>query len=312
MKRVTLKDIAHICGVTPTLVSAVLNNRLGKITCVPQKKELILNTARTLGYQPHIYARSMTKKNIPVAALMFHNEDENVLFSGNGYFAQRASKLTFSLEEHQIHSLLLFYRSEEEQISKLESLWHRGMIGGVISNIFPFAHSAFIARLKELRIPYVIMGNPQPEALCVTSCNEYAFIRECNGYYGTKQAFLLQENDSGPVLYPWYDIPGYYRFNYEPIPVSPEITEDPDNLVVFLGAEFFLRSKVKFAHPLIMEQEQRTYLIPENIPYILFGRSGEDGAALAAQLLAQWMCETIIPEKSYHTTPVAPIIKKVF
>lgn len=312
MKRVTLKDIAQACGVTPTLVSAVLNNRLGKITCVPQKKALILKTARELGYQPNVFARSMVKKNVPVAALMFHHNDENPFYSGNGYFARRASMLTFALEEHKIDSLLVFFRSEEEQIRKLGSLWNKGMIGGVISNIFPASHLAFTAEVKKLQIPYVIMGNPRSEAVCISARDEYHFIRQCHEHYGTKRAFLLQENSGTPVLYPWYDLPGYYRFDYEPLPVSKEIAANPENLIVFLGAEYFLRSKVKFAHPFILEQEQLAYLVPEDIPHILYGRSSNTGAAMAAQLLADWMYHGKKPEECRHLLPQGEVIKMKF
>ena len=41
-KKVTLKDIADRCGVTPTVVSAVLNGRSGRISCSAEKRELIL------------------------------------------------------------------------------------------------------------------------------------------------------------------------------------------------------------------------------------------------------------------------------
>ena len=308
MKRVTLKDIAQICGVTPTLVSAVLNNRLGKITCIPEKKELILKTARELGYQVNVFARSMVKKHIPVAALMFHHGDEDNLRLGSSYFAQRASQLTYSLEEHNIESLLVFYRSEEEQIRKLESLWNRGMIGGVISNIFPFSHLAFTSRLKELKIPHVVMGAPKAEVLCVSSRSEYSFLRECKAHYGAKRVFLLQ--GSNAMLYPWHDVPGYYRFDYEPLPATPELTENPENLIVFLGAEYYLLSEMKFARPIILEEEQRACLLPENVPHILFSGSTGSGAEMAAQLLAQWMCENKVPEKLCHEIPRGAIIKK--
>ena len=67
---------------------------------------------------------------------------------------------------------------------------------------------------------------------------------------------------------------------------------------------------MKFAHPVILEEEQRSYLLPENIPHILFSRNRGEGAEMAAQLLAQWMCENKVPEKLCYEIPRGTIIKK--
>ncbi|MBR7140180.1 MAG: LacI family DNA-binding transcriptional regulator [Lentisphaeria bacterium] len=313
MPRVTLKDIAQVCGVTPTLVSAVLNNRLGKITCVPEKKALILDTAEKMGYQPNIFARSMVKKHIPVAALMFHHREGEHLLNGSRYFSNRAATLTFALEEHQITPLLVFYRSEKEQISKLESLWNRGMIGGVISNIFPSEHLAFVERLHELKIPYVLMGRPKTEAVSVCTAGEYDIVRECHAHYGTKKAYLFQTINGQDVLFPWKDIPSYSRFDYKPLPATEEITADPDTLTAFLGTEYFLRTTLKCSHPFILEQESMAYLIPQGIPHALIRLDPNESAAkTAARLLGQWIDSGRSPKKVRHIPPPVPIVAKLF
>ena len=311
MSRVTLKDIAQVCGVTPTLVSAVLNNRLGKITCVAEKKELILKTAGEMGYSPNILARSMVKKSVPVAALMFHHNDEERFFSGNGYFARRGASLTFALEKFQIESLLLFYRSEEEQIRKLESLWKKGMIGGVISNIFHNSHLEFVKCLKRLQIPHVVMGHPRGEVLGVCSSENYSFIPECHRRYGTKKAYLFQHCNGKEALFSWENIPDYVRFDHGPITASEEITADPENLIVFLGVEYLLRTKLKIAHPFVLEQESLSCLIPENCPRILY-RDGDGGAGKAATLLAEWMEKGTPPPMETHRITGTEVIEKRF
>lgn len=310
MSRVTLKDIASACGVTPALVSVVLNNRLGKITCVPEKKEQILKTAKEMGYHPNELARFMVNKYVPVAALMFHHNADSHAFSG-GYFARRSSLMTFALEEFQINPLLVFYRSEEEQISKLESLWHKGIIGGVISNIFHDSHLAFIAKLKELKIPYVIMGNPKTQALSVSERGDFKYTKEYMQLCGAKKTFLFQELGGKEVLFSWVDKPDYVRFDHGPIPATEEITADPDNLIVILGAEYILRSKLKFAHPLIMEQEHMAYLIPENLPNVIIRNSCTEGS-VAAKLLWQWMSGGNAPEESHHYISQSTVIAKNF
>ena len=58
-KKVTLKDIATRCGVTPTIVSAVLNGRNDRITCSPAKRQQIQQVAKELDYQANFFARSI-------------------------------------------------------------------------------------------------------------------------------------------------------------------------------------------------------------------------------------------------------------
>ena len=311
MSRTTLKDVARACGVTPTLVSAVVNGRLGKITCVPEKKRLILETARKMGYRPNVFARSMVKKHVPVAALMFNMTEAN-RGRGSGYFAQRAAALTFGLERYQIESLLVFYRSEEEQIAKFDDLRSKGLIGGVISNLIPGAHMKFVPLLAGSGVPYVIMGRPRVPAVSVSPEGRCAFIGECLKQLGTRRAYLYQEIENLPVLFPWHDLPDYYRFDYAPLPATESVTADPENLIVFLGADYYLRSTLRFAHPFIAEREQLEYLIPARIPYALFS-SNASNSETAARILAEWMLDGKAPRSDCRqTVPGGDLIKIVW
>ena len=311
MSRTTLKDIARACGVTPTLVSAVVNGRLGKITCVPEKKRLILETARKLGYRPNVFARSMVKKAVPVAALMFNMTEANRL-RGSGYFAQRAAALTFGLEKYQIESLLVFYRSEEEQIEKFDALRSKGLIGGVISNLIPGANMKFVPFLVGSGVPYVIMGRPRIPAVSVSPEGRCAFVGQCLEHVGARRAFLYQEMENVPVLFPWHDLPDYYRFDYAPLVAEESVTADPENLIVFLGTDYFLRSPLRCAHPFIAEEEQLEYLIPAGIPYALFRSSGSNSER-AVQILAGWMLGGKAPAGDCRqTVPGGDLIKIVW
>ena len=311
MPRTTLKDIARVCGVTPTLVSAVVNGRLGKITCVPEKKRLILETARKMGYRPNFFARSMVKKHVPVAALMFNMTEANRV-RGSGYFARRAAALTFGLEKHQIESLLVFYRSEEEQIEKFDALRSRGLIGGVISNLIPGSYMNFVPFLIGSGVPYVIMGRPRIPAVSVSPEGRCAFVGQCLEHVGARRAFLYQEMENVPVLFPWHDLPDYYRFDYAPLIAEESVTADPENLIVFLGTDYFLRSPLRCAHPFIAEEEQLEYLIPSHIPYALFRSSGSNSER-AVQILAGWMLGGKAPEGDCRqTVPGGDLIKIVW
>ena len=113
------------------------------------------------------------------------------------------------------------------------------------------------------------------------------------------------------MLFSWVDKPDYVRFDHGPIPATEEITADPDNLIVLLGAEYILRSKLKFAHPLIIEQEHMAYLIPENLPNVIIRNSCTEGS-VAAKLLWQWMSGGNAPEESHHYISQSTVIAKNF
>ena len=59
--RVTLKDIAAAAGVSPAVVSAVLNNN-NAIRCSGEKREQILKLVRTMGYRPNRAAQALGKR----------------------------------------------------------------------------------------------------------------------------------------------------------------------------------------------------------------------------------------------------------
>ena len=62
IKRVTLSDVAKVCGVTPATVSRVLNDK-AEFTASEAVRERIIQTARKLGYVPDLSAQiSIDKK----------------------------------------------------------------------------------------------------------------------------------------------------------------------------------------------------------------------------------------------------------
>ena len=59
-KRVTIKDIAELAGVSKATASLVLNGRRGKeLRVVQETRERVLAIAREQHYQPSIHARSL-------------------------------------------------------------------------------------------------------------------------------------------------------------------------------------------------------------------------------------------------------------
>ena len=300
----TLKDIALRCGVTPTVVSAVLNHRKGTVCCSEKKRRLIEKTAAELHYHVNIMARSIVQQRIPIVALMFHKLPSPEKFMER-YFSATASELNFQLLQHNLESLLAFYRSEEEQISRFQSLVHTGLIGGVISNLIPESNAGFIRELQSSGVPYVLLGSPQIPAVAIRAGLEMplAPVRKLLRHVNAQHCYLHRMFDGEHLL-------ALHRKGSPPewnIPVSPELTENPDNLILSYGVEFYwmLKQCMKVANPGIVEEKGFEYLIPPGVPYMLsVGDALVGRPARAAALLADWMKRGIVPPSEVITIPM--------
>ena len=297
----TLKDIASRCGVTPTVVSAVLNHRKGTVCCSEKKRRLIEKTAAELHYHVNIMARSIVQQRIPIVALMFHkNQVRDKIM--DRYFAATASELNFQLLQYDLESLLAFYRSEEEQIGRFQSLVNTGLIGGVISNLIPDSNASFVQALQASGIPYVLLGTPQIPAVSIRAAHGMpsAPVQKLIRHVHAGNCYLHRMFDGEHLL-------ALYRKRSAPvwdIPVSPELTENPENLILSYGAEFYwkLKQLMTVANPAIVEEQGFEYLIPPGIPYLLAAGDPSAGRpARAAALLSDWMKRGIVPPSEVIT-----------
>lgn len=76
--KVTIRDIADKLGVSTTAVSLVLNNRDNRIS--PEKKELIIRTAKEMNYHPNQAAVTLVKKNSRTIGLIIP-DPSNMFFA---------------------------------------------------------------------------------------------------------------------------------------------------------------------------------------------------------------------------------------
>ena len=300
----TLKDIAARCGVTPTVVSAVLNHRKGTVCCSEKKRRLIEKTAAELHYHVNIMARSIVQQRIPIVALMFHKKQVRDKIMDR-YFAATASELNFELLQYDLESLLAFYRSEEEQIGRFRSLVDTGLIGGVISNLIPDSNAGFVRALQSSGIPYVLLGTPQIPAVAVRVGHGLPSspVQKMIRHVHAKNCYLHRMIDGKHLLALHHEnISAEWN-----IPASPELTGDPDNLILSYGAEFYWKLKqfTKIANPAIVEENGFEYLIPPGVPYLLsVGDPSAGRPARAAALLADWMKRGIVPPAEVITLPM--------
>ena len=295
MKKVRLKDIADRCGVTPTLVSAVLNQRHGTISCTPAKRLLIKSVADELGYRPNVLASAMVSHRIPVVVLML-NLSASSFHSHNRYFSSYASHLTLCLHERKLETLLVFYHTEEEQIERFQDLYGRSLIGGVVSNLIPQHHRDFVELLQSHDLPHVLWGRPEVPAVSIMSRCNYSFVGEYQRHVGTKRCYIMQEVHGDLVLYPYHDRPDYYRFGETSLPISESLLRDPDNLIVILGLEFYHSCPYPIAHPYLLEISGNEGLIPPGLAFRCLPDDSASISQLTAEIMASWMLHDQRPD----------------
>lgn len=306
MKKVTIRDIAERCGVTPTVVSAVLNGGGRRSRCSAEKKSLILETAKELEYCPNLFARSMVTQKVPVAALMLQLDPDNIICSSR-YFAESAAKASTVLNKNGLELTLVLYRDEEEQLARFNELMKKGLIGGLISNVAPGKNSRFVKALLESKLPYVLQGETSIEAVSVMPAPDPLagrFYLEAQKRYGAEKIYLHQMYGRTDVLFPYFADPDYNRFQYEPVTAVPEITKDPGNMIVSLGHEYYLRlnSRMKIASPLVYEREEFEFMIPQGVPRLI-SRGFLNCIEVAAEMLVQWLQHGEKPECKTHYIP---------
>jgi len=83
---ITLQDIADRVGVTRTVVSYVLNNRLGKIRVSEAKRLRILELAKELQYVPNHSARALTTKENRTLGMVINYPRSTPLTAGGSVY----------------------------------------------------------------------------------------------------------------------------------------------------------------------------------------------------------------------------------
>ncbi len=97
---ITVKEIARICGVSPSTVSNILN---GKTNMSEETRQKVLGTIKEIGYQPNFFAQSMRKHNSRVISII--TEDLNQFGTGSIVEAVMAY-----CEDHDYRTILMNLR----------------------------------------------------------------------------------------------------------------------------------------------------------------------------------------------------------
>jgi hypothetical protein len=273
-KFTTLKDIAEVCNVTSTLVSAVLNNRNGNISCSDAKRELILKTAEKMCYKANFFARSMKIDHVPIVGLALHLETHDNIGELSMYVNSCLSHITSALNNYKIEVIFIPYVTEQEQLGRLNNLLHCNMIGGIITNIIPDSHLKICEFLKQAHLPYMIMGNPlDDEVYCTYPLTEICNLKimQMAEEINKKNCFHIAQDGASLLIRRMPFIDG--DMWHTPGIKLADFKEDPDGSF-FAVSGYYTWKKLEehnffMKHMVLLESEKYRDLIPQKMNTII-------------------------------------------
>lgn len=167
---IKMKDIARMCGVSPAVVSLVLNGRDREVGIAEKTRQHILDTTRSLGYCRNEMAVSIAKKRGNILAFVSENMGV-VEYTGriqNGIF-EEASKHGYAV--------MVYHLNEENAALILKKIlgW---CTSGVIFHVSSRENVKFLTEsFRKNNIPFGFANLSNPEGIGVTS-DDYAGARE--------------------------------------------------------------------------------------------------------------------------------------
>lgn len=152
MKRTTIKDIAKVVGVTPAVVSYVLNNKENKVSGETIQK--VKNAIKELNYIPNLTARSLVKNESHLIGVIIpQTEDSAQMLLTNPFYSEIISGIESKLREYGYHMLL---SGVDKGNSYLDTSVQRNLDGAIIMGIY---QEQFYEELKQASMPIILIDS---------------------------------------------------------------------------------------------------------------------------------------------------------
>lgn len=298
---VTLKDIAERCSVSPTLVSAVLNHKNGRIVCSQTKREEIFAVAEQLNYKVNVLARSIRQRTVPIVGMLMYvpsKEKHPLSLHLNSYM----TALTYTFNKNHLEVLYVPYSSEVEQLQRCQTLVGNGFSGGLITDIMPESHGRICSFLKNCGLPYMVLGYPDcadvHSAYMTTPVLDSMVMEKCRARGLTRCVQVTGNSDGFSCReYPFVDGCMWHT----PVhPLSDETAQQEKTFYAFTGAFTYFAARNDGFSPenfIVYESEILMNYIPDNVDVIVIPDKTSDMQTyrMAAEVLSGWICKGQVP-----------------
>lgn len=187
MRRTTIKDIASVVGVTPAVISYVLNGKEYKVSSDTVTK--VRNAIKEMNYIPNLMARSLVNnKSMLIGVIIPQTEGSSQILLKNPFYSEIIGGIEAKLRESGYHMLL---SGVDKGSSYLDTSVQRNLDGAIIMGIY---QEKFYEELKQARIPIVLIDS-------YISDNYFYRVGiddELGGYLATK--YLVEQGHRDIVL----------------------------------------------------------------------------------------------------------------
>ena len=149
-RRVTLKDIAQVCGYSANTVSRALRDdkKLPEST-----RQAIQAMAQEMGYVPNSSARTLRSGLSRTIAVIVNDIN-------NPYYANILNQIDQLLQAKNYRTMILCTQLNEDLASSMIQLAVSHMVDGIL--FFPFNNPSHIRELQASGIPFVLMDRRIP------------------------------------------------------------------------------------------------------------------------------------------------------
>lgn len=155
-KKIRIKDIASLAGVSPGTVDRVIHNR-GQVT--EENRLKILKIIDELDYKPNLVARSLAnKKNFLFASLCPEFQTVNDYWKAPDYGIERASReiLNFNITVKRFYFDQNSVQSFKKKIKEIIDIKPDGVL---LSPVFREETIEFVKQLDEKDVPYIFIDS---------------------------------------------------------------------------------------------------------------------------------------------------------
>jgi LacI family transcriptional regulator len=170
MKKVSIKDIAKIAGVSPSAVSLVLNGKAQKYRIGEALAQKILKIASQTGYSPNQVAVSLRTGSSKMIGLLVED-------ISNQFYATIASAIEDELKKYGYRIVYCSTKNDPKNASDLMNMLHQRQVDGYIITPAEGMESNLIS-LKEQHKPFILIDRYFPDL-----DSSYVLVDDYKGVY---------------------------------------------------------------------------------------------------------------------------------
>jgi len=155
-RKLTLKDIGNLAGVSRATVSRVIND-YPHIT--PEVRERVQKVIQETGYQPNRIAQSLVSNRTGVIGLVIPHVANTILT--NPYFLHLINSITRATNQSDLTLALFLFHSTDEEDRIAKSIFNTNLVDGVIITA-DRREDSFVEQLVAHQVPLAFVGKPEP------------------------------------------------------------------------------------------------------------------------------------------------------